>query len=99
MALLAFTDDFITATSLYTASGPVTANVNLCNRTGASIAVSIALVPSGTSSPGTQHWIEFGTPLPANGVLERTGIPLGNGDQVFVNAAATGVTAAIYGLV
>jgi hypothetical protein len=75
-----------------------TVNILLCNRTSAIIVVSVAIVPSGTGSPANQHWIEFNLSLDPDQPLERDGIPLNTGDQVFVNPAAAGVSCSVIGI-
>lgn len=75
-----------------------TVNILVTNRTSSVINVSVAIVPSGTGSPANQHWIEFNTALDPDQPLERGGIPLGTGDQVFVNPAGAGVSCSVVGL-
>jgi len=75
-----------------------TVNIMLCNRNAnTTVPVTVYLVPSGTSSPSPQHAIEFNNPIDPTQPLERTGIMLGVGDQIFVNPAATGVSVTIQG--
>jgi hypothetical protein len=78
--------------------GPSTINVLLCNRTNGAVNVSMALVPTGVGAPTVVHWVEYQLPLDANMSLERTGIPLGTGDQVFVNPSGSGVSCSVIGL-
>jgi hypothetical protein len=75
-----------------------TVNILVCNRTSSAINVSVAIVPSGTGSPGNQHWIEFSLSLDPDQPLERGGIPLATGDQVFVNPSASGVSCSVIGI-
>lgn len=72
-----------------------TVTVVLCNRTAAATSVNVAL--SATATPALTDYIEFGTALPANGVLQLTGIVVGSGDRIIANAAAAGVSCVIYG--
>jgi hypothetical protein len=75
-----------------------TVNILLCNRSGAVVGVSLAIVPSGTGSPANKHWIEYLLALDPNQPFERDGIPLGAGDQIFVNATAAGISCSVVGL-
>ncbi len=75
-----------------------TVNILIANRTGATINVSLAIVPSGTSAPANRHWIEYQLALDGNEPLERGGIPLNTGDQIFVNPSAAGVSCSVVGI-
>lgn len=87
-----------TNTTVYTVPASVfsVVNVNLCNRTSASITVRIAV--SATASPADTEWIEYGAIIPANGVLERTGIVMSTTNQLVVWASATGISVVIGGI-
>jgi hypothetical protein len=87
-----------TNTTIYTVPASVFAvvNINLCNRNATSVTVRIAT--AATSSPTNAEYIEFGTTIPANGVLERTGIVLSTTNQLVVWASAVGVSATIFGV-
>jgi hypothetical protein len=87
-----------TNTTVYTVPASVfsVVNVNLCNRTAASITVRIAI--SATASPADTEWIEFGAIIPANGVLERTGIVMSTTNQLVVWASAVGISVVVGGI-
>ena len=87
-----------TNTTIYTVPASVfsVVNVNLCNRTAASITVRIAVAAS--ASPANSEYIEYGTTIPANGVLERTGIVMSTTNQLVVYASAVGISATIFGV-
>ena len=77
-----------TDTTLYTVSGSAcVVNISACN-THASNAdsVEIYVVPSGSSKTDA-HAIEKDVSVAAAGVVERTGIVMGIGDFIVVNAA------------
>lgn len=77
-----------TDTTLYTVSGSAcVVNISACN-THASNAdsVEIYVVPSGSSKTAA-HAIEKDVSVAAAGVVERTGIVMGIGDFIVVNAA------------
>ena len=76
-----------TDTTLYTVSGSAcVVNISACNNHASnSDDVEIYVVPSGQTK-GMQHAIEVDTTLAAKGVIERTGIVMGVGDFIVVNA-------------
>lgn len=87
------------ATSVYTcpASTFAVVTVNVCNQTGSTVTVNIAV--SSTSSPSTSEYIEFGSSLLGNGVLERTGIVMDAGKQIVVTAGTgSAVSAVVMGI-
>ena len=83
-------------TDLYTVpmAAVATVNLNLCNRTAAAIAVRVA-VRSGALAE--DHYIEYDAKVPANGVLERTGIVMSAGEVLTVRAAAAGISVRAHG--
>jgi hypothetical protein len=87
------------ATLVYTcpASTFAVVSVNLCNRSAASVVVSLALATS--TSPGLQEYLEFQTTIGANGVLERTGIVMDAAKLIVVTAGtANAISAVVYGI-
>lgn len=99
MAILAQADLTPNVNNLVLALGAAaTCNILVVNRTTSTIAVSLAIVPSGTSVPANPHWIEYQIGLDGNQPLERGGIPLGTGDQVFAWCAAAGISISVVGL-
>lgn len=85
-----------TETDIYTvpAGSVATVNVNLCNRTNGAIAVRVA---ARTGALGDADYIEYDTKVPANGVLERTGIVMSAGEVLVVSAAAGGISVRAHG--
>lgn len=99
MAILGQADLTANTNNLVVAlSAAATVNILLCNRSSSIINVSVAIVPSGTGAPGNQHWIEYQLQLDPDQPLERGGIPLNSGDQVFVNPSAGGVSCSVVGI-
>ena len=70
--------------------------MTLCNRTGSNLSVRLAL--AATTSVTDSDVIEYDTTIPANGVLERTGIVLDTSNGLQVYASAAGLTAVAYGI-
>lgn len=87
-----------TNTTLYTcpASTFAIANVSICNRNATSVTVRLALASSAT--PGGAEWLEFGVTIPANSVLERTGLVVDASKILVVWASTTSVNAVAYGI-
>lgn len=87
-----------TNTTLYTcpASTFAIANVSICNRNATSVTVRLALASSAT--PGGAEWLEFGVTIPANSVLERTGLVVDAGKILVVWSSTTSVSAVAYGI-
>jgi hypothetical protein len=87
-----------TNTILYTcpASTFAIANVSICNRNATSVTVRLALASSAT--PGGSEWLEFGVTIPANSVLERTGLVVDASKVLVVWASTTSVNAVAYGI-
>lgn len=83
-------------TDLYTvpAGTVATANINLCNRTTSAVTVRLAIRSAALADA---DYIEYDAALPANGVLERTGIALSAGETITVRASAAGVSARVHG--
>lgn len=71
-------------------------SVSLCNRTNGPIKVRMGLAAS--AAPEDSDWIEYDVAVPANGVLERTGLALGAGQSVFVRADVAGLSAVAFGI-
>jgi hypothetical protein len=70
--------------------------VSVCNRgsTSANIRISLAETFPGTNA----DFIEFDTALPANGVIERTGVVVAAGQKIIVRSSAASVSFVIYGI-
>ena len=83
-------------TDIYTApAGTVaTVNINICNRTAAEVTARLA-IRSGAIADS--DYIEYDAKIPANGVIERTGIVMNAGEVVTVRASAVGVSVRVHG--
>lgn len=87
-----------TNTTLYTCPAGffAVASVNICNRNATPVTIRLALTSNGTVTDNA--YLEFGATIPANGVLERTGIVVDAGKLLVVYSSATNVTAVAYGI-
>ena len=93
--LLATTD-----TSIYTvpSSTFTVATVSICNRNATSVTVRLALAVAATPAANGSEYLEFGVTIPANSVLERTGIVMKATEQLVVYSSAANVSAVVYGI-
>jgi len=87
-----------TNTTLYTVpTGYYTvANVSFTNTNATSVTVRLAM--ASTTSPTSSEWIEWGTTIVPNGVLERTGLVLQPGLNLVGWCSSTGVNVTVYGI-
>ena len=87
-----------TGTAVYTCPTGTFAvvTVSVCNRSGATVTVRVAL--SSTSTPADSEFLEYETSLTAKGVLERTGIVMDAGKILVVRSSAIDVNAVVYGI-
>lgn len=83
-------------TSIYTvpAEKVATVNVNIVNTTVSSVSIRVSI---GAVAPATTDYIEYDAIIPANGVLERSGLVMTAAEILVVRASATGVTVRAYG--
>lgn len=88
----------ITNTTVYTvpASTFTVATVSICNRSSSTVSVRLAV--STTDSPAVADYIEYGTQILANGVLERSGIVLQTGYQIVVYSSSVDVSVVVFGI-
>ena len=92
-----------TYTNLYTppASTFAVASVSICNRNATAVTVRVALTttnPTGNTAPADNAFLEFGVTVPANSVLERTGLVVDVGKYIAVWSSNTSVSAVAYGI-
>ena len=87
-----------TNTTLYTCPAGYfsVASVTICNRNATSVTVRLALTSSATDTDNS--YLEYGTTIPANSVLERTGLVLSAGQLLVVYSSSSSVDAVAYGI-
>jgi hypothetical protein len=87
-----------TETTLYTCPADTfsAVSVSICNRGNAAIAVRVAV--SSTETPTLGEYIEFDAELLPKGVLERTGIVMGDGENIVVRSSSPNVSAMAFGI-
>ena len=84
-------------TLLYTvpANTVATASVRLCNRGAAQVKLRVA-VGSG-AAPAATDYLEYDAIVPANGILEDTGIAMSAGEKLWVRSDTVNVSARAHG--
>ena len=78
------------------ASGVKVTTLNVVNRTDQNRKIRVAL--SADTTVTDEEYIEYNVTLPANGVLERTGIVCSASNGLYVWADGASVTAVAYGM-
>jgi len=93
--LLATTDTsiYIVPASIFTV-----ATVSICNRNATAVTVRLALAAAATPAANGSEYLEFGVTIPANSVLERTGIVMAATQQLVVYSSSANVSAVAYGI-
>jgi hypothetical protein len=86
-----------TNTDVYTvpANRRATFTVSMCNRTTGDRQVRLALRSGALTAA---DYVEYDVTVPANGVLERSGLILTSGQIVTTYASATGMSVVVYGV-
>ena len=72
-------------------------NISVTNRSS-SATVDVRIALSGTGTPTNAEYIEYEATLPANGVLERSGIVMETGKNVVVYCSTADTSVSVYGL-
>ena len=72
------------------------ATVSVANRTGSAITIRMAIAGAGTPAAG--EFIEYDSTIPANAVLERTGIVMDAGKNVVVRSSSASVSVVCWGI-
>ena len=87
-----------TNTTVYTVPATTfsVVTVSICNRSASTVTVRLAASASGT--PSNAEWLEFGTQILANGVLERSGIVLDTGKNIVAYSSTTSVNVVVTGI-
>ncbi len=86
-----------TNTTVYTvpASTVASCTVRFCNRSSSAVTVRLAISTTGT--PADADYLEYGATVPANGIMEDSGLVLDAGKLVVAYASATGISVNVYG--
>lgn len=73
-----------------------TVSISLVNR-DPSVAAKVRIAIGTAAAPANGDYIEYDASLPANGVLERTGLAVGAGERVILRADTGTVTGRVHG--
>jgi len=89
-----------TNTSIYSVpSGrKATCSINICNRNASSITVRVAHIAGAIGSLANGDYIEYGSTIPANGSLERTGITMTATHTLMAYASSGSVSVLVHGV-
>lgn len=88
-----------TYTLVYTSNTTAAVSINFLNRDSVAVTARIAVgTIADNSSPATTNFIEYDVSIPANGVIERTGLVLNTGQKIVVYASTANTTVSVYGI-
>lgn len=88
-----------TNTAAYTVPAAQTAScsVMMCNIGDASAKIRLAIVDGAAADLADEDYIEYGTSIPAGGILERTGLTLSAGETVVAWADKNTIAVRVHG--
>ena len=89
-----------TDTSVYSvpASRKATVTVSICNRNATDVTIRLAHIDGAVGAIANEDYIEYGATVPANGVLERTGICMAASATIMGYASATNTSFVVSGI-
>lgn len=89
-----------TNTGVYSvpASRKATVSVSICNRTASDVTVRLAHIDGAVGAIASEDYLEYGSTVPANGVIERTGIAMAASATIMGYASATGLSIVVAGV-
>jgi len=73
-------------------------SVSFCNKNATAVSVRLAIAKPGEALPQGDDYLEYDTQVLANGVLERTGLVLEAGRQVFARSSDANTIAMVFGI-
>jgi hypothetical protein len=86
-----------TDTLLFTADvTPQTFNVRFANRNTTSVQIRVAIGIG--ASPAAADYVDYDVVVPANGILEDTGLVCSSGEKIWVRSSSANVSARAHGL-
>lgn len=87
-----------TETTVYTVPSDTFAvvSINVCNRGNSTQGIRLAVADAAT--PTNDEWIEYDVELGAKGVLERTGVIVGAGQNIVARSSSTNVSVVVFGI-
>lgn len=89
-----------TDTSVYSvpAARKATVTISICNRNATAVTVRLAHIDGAIGDVADADYLEYGTSIPANGVLERTAMTMTATHTLLGYASGTGVSVVVFGI-
>lgn len=85
-----------TDTLLFTATASQTFNVRFANRNASAVKIRVAI---GTgANPAMTDYVDYDVSIPANGILEDTGLVCSSGEKVWARSDTANVTVRAHGM-
>ena len=86
--------------TLYTAPAgrKATVTVSFCNRSSTDTTIRLAMADGAIGTLANEDYLEYDTPLPGAGVVERDRITVAAGHTLIARAAAATVSAMVFGI-
>lgn len=72
------------------------ATVSIANRTASAVTIRLAI--AGASTPAAGEYIEYESTIPANAVLERTGIVMDAAKNIVVRSSSASISVVCWGI-
>lgn len=87
-----------TNTTVYTVPSSTfgVVSINVCNRSSTTQGIRIAV--SDNATPTDDEWIEYDVEVGGKGVLERTGVIVGAGQNIVARASLGNVSVVVFGI-
>ena len=73
-------------------------NVSICNKNSTPITVRLAVRKAAEALPQADDYLEYETEILGYGVLERTGIIVDAGREIFAHSSSTSTAVVVYGI-
>lgn len=72
------------------------ATVSIANRTASAVTIRLAI--AGAATPAAGEYIEYESTIPANAVLERTGIVMDAAKNIVVRSSSASISVVCWGI-
>ena len=88
-----------TDTSIYIVPATLIASVtvSIVNRNASAATIRLAIVDGAVGALANEDYIEYDVNVPANGILERTGIVMSTAENIVVRSSLANVSVRVHG--